>query len=214
MITSSLRQAFFWLVVRPFLLIVVGMNVRYRQRLPVEGPAIIVANHNSHLDTMALMTLLPARLLRVTRPVAAADYFLTSRLRAWFALRIIGIIPINRAGRAPGTDPLADVSEALDRGEIVIVFPEGSRGEPEELTTFKKGVAHLAKRNPHVPVVPVFMHGLGKSLPKDDWLPVPFFVDVFVGESMYGSDDHHAFTQAMTDSIQALAGEGRFPTWD
>jgi len=214
MMTTLLRQAFFWLLVRPFLLVVVGMHVRHRERLPSRGPAILVANHNSHLDTMALMTLLPPRLLGITHPVAAADYFLANRIRAWFALKIIGIIPIERTGRVAARDPLADVSRALERGEIVIVFPEGSRGEPEELTTFKKGVAHLAKRHPDVPVVPVFMHGLGKSLPKDDWLPVPFFVDVFVGDAMHGSHDHNAFTKAMSERVRALACEGKFPSWD
>lgn len=213
MITSLLREAFFWLVVRPFLLLVVGLNVRHRERLPSSGPAIVVANHNSHLDTMALMAILPPRLLRITRPVAAADYFLANRVRSWFARNIIGILPIERGGRAPGADPLEDVSAALDRGEIVIVFPEGSRGEPEEMAVFKKGVAHLAKKHPEVPVVPVFMHGLGKSLPKDDWLPVPFFVDVFVGDSLYGIEDHTAFTEQMEQRIRALASEGCFPSW-
>ncbi|MDH3223018.1 MAG: 1-acyl-sn-glycerol-3-phosphate acyltransferase [Gemmatimonadota bacterium] len=210
---ALLRQAFFWLVVRPFLLIVTGMNVRHRERLPSDGPAIIIANHNSHLDTVVLMTLLPARLLKKTHPVGAADYFLANRLISWFALRIIGILPIDRSGRAPGTDPFADVSRALEEGAIVIIFPEGSRGEPEQLSTFKKGVAHLAKGHPDVPVVPVFMHGLGKSLPKDDWVPVPFFCDVFVGEHLFGSADHDAFMEALTERIRELAAEGRFPEW-
>jgi 1-acyl-sn-glycerol-3-phosphate acyltransferase len=214
MIDALLRQAFFRLIIRPFVLVVAGLNVRHRELLPTTGPAILTANHNSHLDTMVLMTLLPPRMLKITRPVAAADYFLANRLRAWFALRIIGIIPISRSGRTPGEDPFAEVTEALERGEIVIVFPEGSRGEPEEIAIFKKGVAHLAKRHPDVPVVPIFMHGLGKSLPKDDWLPVPFFCDVFVGESLFGQDDHNAFIESLSTSVHALAAEGQFPTWD
>ncbi|MDH3206290.1 MAG: 1-acyl-sn-glycerol-3-phosphate acyltransferase [Gemmatimonadota bacterium] len=211
---AFLRQAFFWLIIRPFVLIVTGLNVRHRERLPSDGPAIIIANHNSHLDTMVLMTLLPARLLRKTHPIAAADYFLSGRLRAWFALQIVGIIPIERSGRAPDTDPFAEVSAALGRGAIVIVFPEGSRGEPEQLATFKKGVAHLAKRHSGVPVVPIFMHGLGKVLPKGDWLPVPFFCDVFVGESLYGSEDHNGFINALSERVNVLAAEGKFPEWD
>ena len=67
---------------------------------------------------------------------------------AWFATNIIGIIPIVRGGHAAGANPLEPCERALDRGEILIIFPEGSRGEPEKLQQFKKGVAHLAKARP------------------------------------------------------------------
>jgi 1-acyl-sn-glycerol-3-phosphate acyltransferase len=95
-----------------------------------------VANHNSHLDTVVLMTLVPPRLLARLRPVAAADYFLRNRFVAWFALNVMHILPIRR-GAAGRADPLADLSEALDAGDILILFPEGTRGEPERLGAFK-----------------------------------------------------------------------------
>ncbi|HVF61394.1 MAG TPA: lysophospholipid acyltransferase family protein [Thermoanaerobaculia bacterium] len=220
--TSLLRWLFFWLVVRPVILVVLGLNVRHRERLPDDGPAILVANHNSHLDTMVLMTLLPTRLLPKVRPVAAADYFLKGPLLSWFALRIIGILPVARGGGAkgkpalgePAPDPLASAADALARGEIVILFPEGSRGEPERLAELKSGVWHLARRCPAAPVVPVFLHGLGKTLPRGAVLPVPFFCDVFVGEPVPLGDDKGAFLADLKARMQGLAAEGRLSVWE
>jgi len=217
-VTALLKHLFFWLVVRPIVLVLLGLNVRRRELLPTDGPAILVANHNSHLDTMVLMTLMPTGLLPRVRPVAAADYFLRNRLMAWFSLRVIGILPVSRKDRKPGTDPLAEANAALDRREIVILFPEGTRGEPESLADLKSGVAHLALAHPEAPLVPVFLHGLGKSLPKGGFLPVPFFCDVFVGEPLYGGDprwqgDAHLLLEGLDGSLHQLASEGSFPEW-
>ena len=207
-----LRIAFFAVIVRPILLIALGMNVRGREHLPRKGPAIIVANHNSHLDTLTLLALFPLRDLPRLRPVAAADYFLTNKLLSWFALNIIGILPLDRGGIKK--NPLADLEAALDRGEILILFPEGSRGEPEQRADFKRGVAFLAKARPDTPVHPVFMHGLGKALPKGSLILVPFNCDVIAGEPFNYEGGAPAFMETLEARMNALANEGHFQPWE
>jgi 1-acyl-sn-glycerol-3-phosphate acyltransferase len=209
-----LQQLFFALIVRPLVLIVIGLNIRHRERIPLKGPAIVVSNHNSHLDTLVLMTLLPWPMLRQLRPVAAKDYFLRNRVLAWFALNIMHIIPLEREIIDRHQDPLAACSEALQNGEILILFPEGSRGDPEQMGTFKSGIAHLAKRNPDVPIIPIFLHGLGKALPKGEAILVPFFCDVFIGEPISWSGDRTSFMTSLEQGIKTLAEEGYRPAWE
>ena len=212
-VNRLLRYLFYRVLVRLVVLVVLGLNVRHRERLPAKGPAILVANHNSHLDTMVLITLLAPHLLKRVQPVAAADYFLKSRRKAWFALHIVGILPIKRRRDAPDEDLLAPCYQALEAGKVLIFFPEGSRGEPEKLAAFKGGIAKLAARFPEAPVTPVLLHGLGKALPKGEKLLVPFFCDVFVGDPLYGSQDRQAFMQRLEAGMERLSQEGRFPLW-
>ncbi len=211
---SVLRYLFFLCVVRPIILVVLGLNVRRQELLPKTGPAIVVANHNSHLDALTLMTLFGMRRLSIVRPVAAVDYFLRSKWRAWFSTQIIGIIPLKRTVAGERSDPLAGISDALNAGNILILFPEGSRGNPEQLETFKTGIAHIAKRHSEVPIVPVFLHGLGKALPRGEGILVPFFCDVFVGESIPSTGNRDAFMALLKERMTSLASEGNFPTWD
>lgn len=211
---TRVLQLVFFLLVRVVVLFVLGLNVRRREWLPEDGPAILVANHNSHLDTLVMMSLTPLARIAKLRPVAAADYFLANRAMAWFSLNILRIIPIDRQKGTAGGDPLAECHEALARGEILILFPEGSRGAPEEMTALKKGIAHLAEKNPDAPVVPVFTHGLGKALPKGSFLLVPFFCDIFVGEPIAWPGDRTTFMDILAARFAALSTEKSFAPWE
>ncbi|HRZ23449.1 MAG TPA: lysophospholipid acyltransferase family protein [Candidatus Contendobacter sp.] len=204
----ALRWLFFLLIVKPFLLLAVGVNVRCRDRLPGAGPALIVANHNSHLDTLVLMALLPLRLLPRVRPAASAEYFFGNRWRAWFATRVIGIIPVAAGGGRSHAEVLGPVREALAAGDIVIFFPEGTRGEPEKLGKLRSGIIWLVQQAPNLPIYPVRLHGLGKVLPKGDWLPVPFFCDAWVGEPLYWNGDRRQFLAALAASLGGGEGDG------
>lgn len=208
-----LRALYYGLFIRFVVWIVLGLNVRHRERLPKDGPAIVVANHNSHLDTMVLITLLPLRLLSRVRPVAAMDYFMKNPWLAWFALNIVGILPIARK-KEGNQDPLAACREALARGEILIFFPEGTRGEPERLASFKKGISYLVEGHPAVPVYPIFLHGLGKALPKGEAVLVPFFCDVFVGEPLTWSGDREGYMADLDARMHDLSQEGHFSPWE
>lgn len=200
-----LQILFFLLIVKPIVYIFLGLSVRNRYGLPEDGPVIIVANHNSHLDTVVVMSLFPLWKLHRVRPVAAADYWLKTPFLTWLSQNIIGIIPIDREGAQKNVDILGPIVDALELGHIVIIFPEGSRGEPEQLSAFKSGIAHLSRRCPDVPVIPIFLRGLGKALPKGESLLLPYFCDVNVGTPFKWNGNRRQFMQDILDQMHELA---------
>ncbi|AXE36279.1 lysophospholipid acyltransferase family protein [Chromobacterium phragmitis] len=199
-----LRILFALLLARPVVRLWFGVTVRHPQRLPLKGPAIVVANHNSHLDILALYSLFPLGLIPNVQPAAAADYFLRNRLFAWFATRVVGIIPVVRGGVAKGMDPLEGCRQALADGRILILFPEGTRGEPEALSEIKSGIWYLSRDFPDVPVVPVYLHGLGRAMGRGQWLPIPFFVDAAVGRPLQWLEDRTEFRLRIRDALLHL----------
>ena len=63
-------------------------------------------------------------------------------------------------------------------------------------------------------MVPVFLHGLGKALPKGEAILVPFFVDVFVGEPVPWTGDRESYLTRFRSAMENLAAEGQFPAWE
>jgi 1-acyl-sn-glycerol-3-phosphate acyltransferase len=199
-----LRKLFFVLIAKPLVLVLLGINIRDRHLLPTSGPAVIVANHNSHLDTLALMSLFSITQLDQIHPVAAADYFLKNRFIKWFAIHIIGIIPIERNPTEKNQNLMLPLIDALKQNSILLLFPEGSRGEPESLAKLKNGIGRLISECPEVPVIPVFFHGLGKALPKGEIILIPFFIDAFVGDAIHWSGSRLAFMQELQNRMTSL----------
>ena len=206
-----LRYVFVILVAWPVILLWLALNVRNRERLPRHGPAIIAANHNSHLDTLALLALFPLQLVPIVRPVAAADYFMRSRAMAWFARNVVGIVPVWRTGHRTGRGPLDECHAALNRGEILIIFPEGTRGEPEHMSELRCGIAHLVERHPDAPVVTVFMRGLGKSMPKGAIVPLPGAADICLAEPIRWTGTRDSFMAKLAAMFDRLRAELRTP---
>jgi len=196
-----IKKLFFILIVRPIVLIISGVSLKGKENLPSKGPAILVANHNSHLDTMVIMSLFSLKTLERVRPIGAEDYFCNKPYKRWLSKNLIDLIALKRRPSKAEGHPFGEIYRALDNEEIVLLFPEGSRGDPEVMKPFKMGIAHIAKDYPTVPVIPLSIYGAGKVLPKGEALFVPFVIDVNVGQAVFFNGEEK---QVYTKNLETL----------
>ena len=200
-----IKKAFFIFIVRPIVLVISGVSLKGKENLPIKGPAVLVANHNSHLDTMVMMSLFPLKTLEKVRPIGAEDYFCNTPIKKWLSKKLIDIIPLKRKPSKEDGHPFGEIYEALEKEQIVLLFPEGSRGDPEVMKPFKTGIAHIAEAYPIVPVIPLHIHGAGKALPKGEALFVPFVIDVHVGEAIfYEGRGKKEYTDHLKKAVEQL----------
>lgn len=163
-------------LIRWFLKLIVGVKFNDAKFLLNENQFIIVANHNSHLDTMTLLSSLPSKIIHKVKPVAAGDHFGKTKLKGKLTSFFVNALLIKR-GRDrenPKNDPINKMLETLDNGYSLILFPEGTRGEPEKEQALKKGIGIILSQRPQIKFVPAYMKGMGKAMPKNDNLIVPF----------------------------------------
>ncbi|MDP4596786.1 MAG: 1-acyl-sn-glycerol-3-phosphate acyltransferase [Crocinitomicaceae bacterium] len=174
----------------PLFLRLIGVKIVPKKPLQPNAQYIIVANHNSHIDTMALMSSIPTKDLKRTHPVAAATYFGKNSWLAVLSKLFVNTILIKRSEEGGESTALDVLDHYLSKGHSLIIFPEGSRGEPEKMQAFRKGIGVLLQRNPQVPFVPVYIQGTGKILPKGERLIVPYDAQL-----IFGPARHTSFTQ-------------------
>ena len=144
----------YWMFVRPFFQAFFHIYFRLsrigREHIPAEGPVIIASNHRSFLDPFVIATM--AR--RPMYSVAKKELF-ANRLQAWF-LNSLGAFPVDRGS---GDQDMLDTARAiLARGDIVLIFPEGTRIRPGSLGKARRGVGRLALET-GAPVVPIAVIG-------------------------------------------------------
>jgi 1-acyl-sn-glycerol-3-phosphate acyltransferase len=128
-----------------------------------------------------MMASLPAKHLLNTHPVAAGDYFGKSKVLDFVSKEILNALHINRHRGGTGPKPLETLDKHLKSGKSLLLFPEGSRGEPGVMTDFKSGIAVLLKKNPGLPFIPVYLVGFGRVMPKDKTLIIPLNCKVRYG---------------------------------
>lgn len=145
---------------------------------------IYFANHNSHIDFILLWSSLPKEIRQKTRPVAASDYWLKDGVRRFLIQDTFSGITIARNGAS--SDPLAAIKEALDQGDSIIFFPEGTRNlsDDTELLDFKSGLYHLSQQYPEVELIPVWISNLKRVMPKGALMPLPLLSTVIFGEPL------------------------------
>jgi 1-acyl-sn-glycerol-3-phosphate acyltransferase len=204
---NTAQIIFFLLFVKPFMTLFIGLRIYGRQNIPVKYPFILVANHSSHLDSVALLGLFPLKSLKNVRPVAAFDYFEANKFRSFFAHTFFNIVSIRRKEFSKHEDPLFPLEKALQDGQSLIFFPEGTRSLTGEIGHFHSGIIHLIEKQPSVPVIPVYLDNMARTLPKGEVIPVPFFCEVRVGVAIYPHGTRNEMLEEIRNAVTSLQKE-------
>ena len=177
-------------------------------KIPESGPAILICNHVSFVDALILAG-------SIKRPIRFVMYYRIYQLPILsFVFKTANAIPIAGANEHSGLTKLAfnRVSEALNDGELVCIFPEGKITESGEMQPFKPGVIKIVQRDP-VPIIPLALRGLWGSFfsrkygnAMSRWFPRGWFsrIELVAGNAIKASD---ASTESLYRRISVLRGK-------
>jgi 1-acyl-sn-glycerol-3-phosphate acyltransferase len=202
-------------ILTPIFFVLWRVRVEGRENVPRHGPAVLAANHQSFCDSFFV----PLVVRRRVTFLAKAEYF-DDRRTAWF-FRAAGQIPIRRGG-GPVSERALETAreEVLDRGHLLVVYPEGTRSEDPYVHRGRTGVARLS-RECGVPVIPVGVAGTVDVQPIGSRFLRPFrTVTIRFGEPVQmdpaadpgdplADHDHdlcRAFTDRLMHEISRLSG--------
>ena len=175
-----------------------GAQARWQGCPPKAEQRIYFANHQSHADLILMWAALPLELRSITRPIAAKDYWTKTPFKHWITRAVFNAIYVDRV-KTSDQDPLEPLIEALNHGDSIILFPEGTRGNQEEPQAFKSGLFNLAQKFPNVVLVPAWINNVQRVMPKGEVVPVPILCSVTFGApSALAADEErgHFLTRA------------------
>jgi 1-acyl-sn-glycerol-3-phosphate acyltransferase len=185
--------------------VLTGAQARWHGCPPKAEQRIYFANHQSHADLVMIWAALPKDLRHITRAIAARDYWTKTPFKQWLTTAVFNVIYVSR-DRTAEEDPLEPLVEALNNGDSIILFPEGTRGHAEEPQPFKAGLYNLATRFPDVVLVPAWINNVQHVLPKGEVLPVPVLCSVTFGAPLKvePGEERRAFLDRARAEVIAL----------
>ena len=191
-----------------FARLVTGVYGDWRGCPPAPMQRVYFANHTSHGDFVLIWTVLPFALRRVTRPVAAADYWSGASLKGFVGNDVFKAVLVER-GQNP-RKAMEAMNAALTNGDSLILFPEGTRNTSDQpLLPLRAGIHQLTCAFPGVEFVPVWIDNIARVIPKGEWLPIPLLCTVIFGEPLeHLPDESRAdFIARATAALLALKPE-------
>jgi 1-acyl-sn-glycerol-3-phosphate acyltransferase len=193
--------------------LITGAQGHWKGCPPKAEQRIYFANHQSHFDWVLIWAALPRDLRAVTRPIAARDYWTSSKLKHWITREIFNAVYVSRTRTKDATgvgsddeDPLEPLLEALRHGDSLVIFPEGTRGNKPEPAPFKAGLYHLAEAFPEIQLIPTWIDNVQRVMPKGEVVPVPILCSVTFGAplTLRPGEDKRAFLDRARDAVLAL----------
>ena len=182
-----------------------GVSVRWIDCQPDTCQRVYFANHTSHLDALIIWSSLPPDVRKLTRPVAAKDYWVKGAVRQYLAKQFNALL-IDRTEIKVHQSPVDLMIREIGTTHSLIVFPEGSRNPDPEMRDFKSGLYYLSKKRPGLELVPVYIENLNRVLPRGEVLPVPLLSSVRFGPPIWleHKDPKVDFLARARESIRRL----------
>lgn len=187
---------------------VTGVRPIWAGSAPSGRQRIYFANHASHGDFILVSTCLPPAERGRTAAVAGADYWNADAVRRFIAGKLLRTVLVERNWVERTADPMQVMLDALDAGQSLIFFPEGTRNMTEEpLLRFRSGLYNLAAARPDVELVPCWIENMSRVLPKGAVLPIPLLCRVVFGApvELREGEDRKVFLDRTRQALLTLA---------